>query len=164
VDAVTAVEEDFVRVWPETRVLAETELVEAFRRCLDWTGGGLERSVLTGSVLEAVLELRLEEERCKPPVVGLPMLAREGGGRIEGALLVTLPFALGGREDVVRTGGLTGSRLGDRLDLSVGRASNAVGSARDLSFLLPRSPAGLRRERVREGILDMVLFTRRVGA
>jgi hypothetical protein len=29
----------------------------------------------------------------------------------------------------------------------------------DLSFLPPISPVGLRRERVREGIFDMALFT-----
>lgn len=73
--ALRTVEEDFVRVWPNPRGAEETELVEAFRRCRDWVRGGLERSVFTGSVFEAVLELRVEEERCKPPVVGLLMLA-----------------------------------------------------------------------------------------
>ena len=114
VDAFKTVEEDFVRVWPGTRVAADTELVEAFRRCRDWVRGGLERSCLTGSVIEDVaLELRVEDDRFKPPVVGLLILAREGGGCKEEALLVALPVALGGLEVVLRVDGLTGSRLGD---------------------------------------------------
>ena len=111
--ALRTVEEDLVRECPNPRVGPESELVEAFRRCRDWVRGGLDRSVFTGSVLEAVLEVRVEEERCKLLVVGLLMFAREGGGRIEEALLVTLPVALGGREDIALEGGLTGSRLGD---------------------------------------------------
>jgi hypothetical protein len=105
--------------------------------------------------------LRVEEERCKPPVVGLLMLAL-GGGRVEEALLIPFPVALGGREDMVGAEGLIGSRLGDWLDLSAGRALEIVEFARtDLSLLPVISPAGLRRERVREGIADIVLFTRR---
>lgn len=111
--ALRTVEEDFVRVCPGPRVAEEIELVEPFRRCRDWVRGGLERSVFTGSVFEVVLELRVEEERCKPFVVCLLMLARGGGARIEDTLLITLPVALGGREEMVRVEGLTGSRLGD---------------------------------------------------
>lgn len=77
-------------------------------------------------------------------------------------MLITVPVALGGRELVVRVEGLTGSRLGDRLCLSPGRAFEIVESARaGLSVLLLMSPVGFRRERVRDGIFDMVLFPRR---
>jgi hypothetical protein len=44
--------------------------------------------------------------------VGLLMLAREEGGRIE-VLLKMLPLALGGRAVVVLRVGFTGNRLGD---------------------------------------------------
>ena len=114
-EALRTVEEDFVRACPGPRVGAEAELVEAFRRCRGWVRGGLERSCFTGSVLvDALLELRVEDDLWRPPLVGLLILAREGGGRMEG-LLNTLPFALGGLEDMVtvRVEGLTGSRLGD---------------------------------------------------
>jgi hypothetical protein len=126
--------------------------------------GGLERSCFTGSVFEeALFDWRVEDDLCRPLDVGLLILAREVEGRVA-ALLVMLPVALGGLEDIValRVEGLTGSRLGERLDLSAGCAAwDAVESAR--ADLLALSPVGLRRERVREGRLDMVLlFTRNV--
>ncbi len=77
--------------------------------------GGLDRSFFTGSEsLVGGLGRRPEDDLCNPLVVGLLMFALEGGARVE-ALLITLPVALGGREtvDVLRVGGLTGSRLGD---------------------------------------------------
>jgi hypothetical protein len=77
--------------------------------------GGLERSCFTGSVFLTVSDTRFEDDLCSPPLVGLPMFAREGGGRIEG-LPTALPAELDGLEDVdmgFRAEGLTGSRLGD---------------------------------------------------
>jgi hypothetical protein len=78
--------------------------------------GGLERSFLTGSASNSLLASwfarRPDVDLCNPPVVGLPILAREGGGRIE-VLLEMLPLALGGRAVVVLRVGFTGNRLGD---------------------------------------------------
>ena len=161
------VEEDFVRVWLGAFVLADAELVEALRRCRDCMRGGRERSCLMGSVvvlvLEVELELRVEDDLCKLPVVGLLILAREGGGRMEAALLITLPVALGGLEDTAaRVEGFTGSRLGDWLDLGTLDVPESFRSAERLEFPFPISPVGFRRERVREGKLDMtvmLLFT-----
>ena len=157
-DAFKIVEEDFVRVWLGGFVPVDAELVEALRRCRDCVRGGRERSCLTGSVvLEVALELRVEDDLCKPPVVDLPILAREGGGRMEVALLITLPVALGGLEDAAaRVEGFTGSRLGDWLDLGTLDVPESIRLAERLEFLFPISPAGFRRERVREGKLDMV--------
>jgi hypothetical protein len=60
------------------------------------------------------------------------MLARAEGGRVE-TLLTTLFAALGGLADVddelevkFRVGGLTGSRLGDWLPLSLGLGSGSL--------------------------------------
>ena len=63
---------------------------------------------------DALFDCRVEDDFCRPLDVGLPMLAREVGGRVE-VLLVMLPVALGGLEDIVvlRVEGLTGSRLGE---------------------------------------------------
>jgi len=99
VDEFNNVEDDRVRTWPRPRVPAalERELADGFRRCRDCVRGGLERSALTGSVLEpvAAFETRFEDDLCSPPVAGLLILARAGGGRIE-ELEVTLSVALGG--------------------------------------------------------------------
>lgn len=115
VDAVRTVEEDFVRARPGAPVVADIELVDALRRYREVVSGGLERSFFSGSMFEGGLGWRVEEDLCKAPVVGLPMLARGGGGGIEEALLTKLPVELGGREDTVarRVVGLTGSRLED---------------------------------------------------
>jgi len=122
--------------------------------------GGLDRSFFTGfeSVVGAGLGRRPEDDLCNPPVVGLLIFAREEVGRVA-ALLITLPVALGGREivDVLRVGGLIGRRLGDwpvLCDREAGLTS--LGSTAVLSYLLPAS-AGLRRDRVLEGMADMLL-------
>jgi hypothetical protein len=114
-EAVEIMEEDFARVWLGTRTAADTELADGLRRCREAVRGGLDRSCLTGSELWVLLDCRVEYDLCRPPVVGLPILARAEGGRIE-ALLTTLLAALGGPVDVdviFRVGGLIGSRLGD---------------------------------------------------
>ena len=128
--ALDTVEEDFARVWPGTRGAAETELAEGLRRCREAVSGGLERSCLTGSELWLLFDCRVENDRCRAPVVGRPMLARAEGGRVE-ALLTTLLAALGGLTDAVvvvefLVGGLIGSRLGDWLPLSLGRGSGSL--------------------------------------
>lgn len=159
VEEVKSVEEDFVRECPGPFVLAERVLADTLRRWRDCVSGGLDRSFFTGS--ESVggtgFGRRPEVDLCKPPVVGLLMFAREGGGggRIE-ALLITLPVELGGREMVVlRVGGL-GSRLGDWPVLSARETLlPSLGSRAVCSYLLPAS-AGLRRDRVLEGRADMV--------
>jgi hypothetical protein len=93
--------------------------------------------------------------------VGLLILAREGGGRIE-VLLEMLPLALDGRAVAVLRMGFTGNRLGDRLLLSAGagRATILLASlgsvADDRPYLFPASAAGVRRDRVLEGTVDMV--------
>jgi len=113
IEALARVVEDRSRVWLESRVLvAMEELIETFRRCLEVVIGGRERSFLMGSlsVVEPALERLPERDLCRPPVVGLLMLTREGGGRKE-ALLVMLA-ELDGRAVVVLRG-FTGSRLGD---------------------------------------------------
>lgn len=151
-------EEDFVRECPGTFVLAESVLVDALRRWRDWVSGGLDRSFFTGS--ESVTGGGFGWRPvglCNPPVVGLLMFARDGGGRIE-ALLIALPVALGGRDRVetLRGGGL-GSRLGDWPVLSTRETVlPSLGSVADRSYLLPAS-AGLRRDRVLEGSADIVI-------
>jgi hypothetical protein len=114
VEAVKFVEDDCVRVWDGTRVLAESTPADGFRKCRDVVIGGLERSCLTGSALTAVFETRFDDDLCSPADAGLLMLAREGGGRIA-PLLVVFPVELGGLLDVavLRVEGLTGRRLGD---------------------------------------------------
>jgi hypothetical protein len=158
VEEVKSVEEDFVRECPGPFVLAERVLADTLRRWRDCVSGGLDRSFFTGS--ESVggtgFGRRPEVDLCKPPVVGLLMFARGGGGgRIE-ALLITLPVELGGREMVVlRVGGL-GSRLGDWPVLSARETLLLSLSSRALrSYLLPTS-AGLRRDRVLDGRADML--------
>jgi hypothetical protein len=92
------------------------------------------------------------------------MFAREGGGRIEG-LPTALPAELDGLEDVdmgFRVEGLTGSRLGDWLLVSIDfdspcRALLSIDSAiGGRPYLLLPVSAGLRNERVREGKPDIL--------
>jgi hypothetical protein len=160
VDALKTVEDDFVRVWLETRVLLERTLTEGFLRCRDAVRGGRERSCLIGSVVVAVLGTLFEDDRCSPPLVGLPILAREGGGCMP--LPLVLPAELGGLEDVfggLRVEGFTGSLLGDWLLLSMDFASGCRmllsidSEAEGRPYLLFPGSAGLRSERVREGIV-----------
>jgi hypothetical protein len=109
------VEEDFVRVWDGTRVFVESELAEGLRRWREAVRGGLERSCLTGSVLATVFEPWFDDDLCSPPVVGLPILARCGGGRIDTSL-IALPVKLRDLEEDdggFREVGFTGNRLGD---------------------------------------------------
>lgn len=136
-DVVETVEEDFARVWPGTRGADEAVLADGFRRCREAVSGGLERSCLTGSEIWLTFDGRVENDRCGPLLVGLPMLALVDGGRVD-TLPTTLLAALGGLADVddevdvkFRVGGLTGSRLGDWLLLSLGLGS---GSFTLLSF------------------------------
>jgi len=155
------VEYDLFLVWPIARVLEERVLlVDALRRCRDCVTGGRERSCFTGSVFEAGLPLRLlvEGRLCNSVVAGLPTFARVDGGFIEG-LWVMLPLEMGGCESVEVLRVVTvGRRLGDWLLLSAaaGRRMELLSleSTFDLLYLLPFS-AGLRSERVREGIVDM---------
>jgi hypothetical protein len=63
--------------------------------------------------------------------------------------------------------GFTGNRLGDRLLLSAGAGGRAtillasLGSvADDRPYLFPASAAGVRRDRVLEGTVDMVVWLR----
>jgi hypothetical protein len=130
--AVETMEEDFARVWPGTRGAVLAVLADGFRRCREAVSGGLERSCLTGSDIWLTFDCRVENDRCSPLLVGLPMLARAEGGRVE-TLLTTLFAALGGLADVddelevkFRVGGLTGSRLGDWLPLSLGLGSGSL--------------------------------------
>jgi hypothetical protein len=153
---VRIVEEDFVRVCPGSFEPAERVLADALRRWRDCVSGGLDRSFFAGSesvIVGGGFGRRPENDLCNPPVVGLLIFARVGGGRIE-ELLVTLPVALGGLE-MVRVGGL-GSRLGDWPVLS-GRDTIIASPASTVvrSYLLPAS-AGLRRDRVLEGSADIV--------
>lgn len=157
-EEVRSVEEDFVRECPGPFALAERVLADALRRWRDCVSGGLDRSFFTGSdsVVGGGFGRRPEDDLCNPPVVGLLMFAREGGGRIE-ELLITLALALGGREtvDILRVGGL-GSRLGDWPVLSARKtALPSLDSMAVCWYLLPAS-AGLRRDRVLEGRADMV--------
>lgn len=125
-DEVVKVDDDLVRTCPVTGFgLAENEVADVLRACLDVVIGGLDRSFLTGSNSgldeETVDGFLIEEALCSPPVEALLVFARGGGGRIERSLLITL-LALGGRAvvevtvdalRVIRVEGFTGSRLGD---------------------------------------------------
>jgi hypothetical protein len=172
--AVETMEEDFARVWPGTRGAEEAlaALADGFRRCREAVSGGLERSCLTGSEISRWLtfDCRVENDRCSPLLVGLPMLARAEGGRVE-TLLTTLLAVLGGLADVddelevkFRVGGLTGSRLGDWLPLSLGLGSGSLtllsfspGSWADARVYLVPVSAGLRSERDLVGTVDISL-------
>jgi hypothetical protein len=99
--------------------IAEEELIEVLRRCLEVVMGGLDRSFLTGSTsdLDGALTWPFEEDLVNPVLAGLLMLARDGGCRVE-ALLIVLPVALGGRAMLLLVSGLEamgalGKRLGD---------------------------------------------------
>jgi len=157
---------DLVRVWPwaGARVLdvRELELADGFRRCRDVVIGGRERSCFTGSVLavEEVLDTRFDDDRCKPPVVGLLILDLGAGGRI-----AELSFALGGLPDIDNgLEGLTvGSRLGDCALLGIllessGCVFASMGSAVDRPYLLVPFSPGLRSDRVREGSADIYFW------
>lgn len=158
------VEEDLFLVWPfgfvlEGRVL----LVDEFRTCRNCVTGGRERSCFTGSVVfEAGLPLRLlvEGRRCNSVLPGLPAFARVEGALIEG-LLGMLALEIGGRVtvDVLRVMRLTvGRRLGDWLLRVAGAGFRTILlSLESAVFNLPVLPfsAGLRSERVREGIVDI---------
>lgn len=160
--AVETVDEDFARVWLGTRGAVDATLAEGLRRCREVVSGGLDRSCLTGSEFWLLLDCRVENALWSPPVVGLPMLARAEGGRIEALLTILLP-ALGGLVDVdviFRAGGRIGSRLGDWLLLSLGRGSGSFtlfssGSWADSRVFLVPASAGLRRDRDREGTVAM---------
>jgi hypothetical protein len=162
VGALETIEDDLARVWLGIRGAAEGELAEGLRRCRELVSGGRDRSCLTGSVLWLTFECRFEDDLLSPPVVGLPMLARAEGGRIK-ALLTTLLAALGGLADVDRTlgaEGFIGSRLGDCLPLYVDGGSGSrtlfsLGSCAEDRVSLVSASAGFRRERDREGIVDM---------
>lgn len=129
--------------------------------------GGRERSCFTGSVFEEGLPLRLlvEGRLWRSVVAVLLVFARVEGGFMED-LVDALSVELGGRDivEVLRVVRLmVGRRLGDWLLLSAvaGRRIVAFFSESTvvvlpylLPLLLPFSE-GLRRDRVREGIVDM---------
>ena len=120
---------------------------------------------MTGSVLgfAAVFETQVEDDLCSPVVVGLLILARADGGRIEETDEM-LPVALGGLpyNDTGRAVDLTvGNRLGDSPlvwggFVSVGRVLHCTTSASGRPYLLDPLSAGLRRDRVREGNADIL--------
>jgi hypothetical protein len=126
---------------------------------------------LTGSIVEfaAMLETRVEDDLCSPLVVGSPVavglliLARARGGRIEETDDM-LPVALGGLpyNDTGRAVDLTvGNRLGDTPPVrgsfeSAGRALPWTTSASCRPYLPHPLSAGLRSDRVREGRADML--------
>lgn len=142
----------------------EIEVAEVLRVCLDVTIGGLDRSFFTGSgsVFDEGVAFLIDDVLCNPPVAGLLTFARGGGGPID-PLLIVLPVALGGRLDmdvdvllVTRVGGFTGNRLGDWLDLP---DRDVLFSPTSAAFTLPicvPETEGFRRDRVREGMDDMV--------
>jgi hypothetical protein len=160
--ALETTEDDFARAWLGIRGAAEGELAEGLRRCRELVSGGLDRSCFTGSVPWLTFECRFEADLFSPPVVGLPMLARAEGGRIE-ALPTTLLAALDGLADVDGTfgvEGLIGSRLGDCLPLCVDGGSGSrtlfsLGSCAEDRVSLVSASAEFRRDRFREGTVDM---------
>lgn len=167
VEELTRVDEDLVRVWPIGGFApVEIEVADVLRVCLDVTTGGLDRSFFTGSgsVFDEVAAFLIEDVLCNPPVAGLLTFARGGGGPIDPLpLLIVLPVALGGRLDmdvdvlrVTRVGGFTGNRLGDWLDLP---DRDVLFSLTSAAFTLPicvPETEGFRKDRVREGMDDMV--------
>lgn len=126
--------------------------VEALRRCRDCVSGGLDLSFFTGSTSTAFSAgRRFEDDLCSPPTVaGLLIFARGGGAR---EALLMLPVTLGGREIREGAGGFMGRRDGD-WDARSGRRTvfRSLGSKAGFSYL-----EGLRREREREGMADMLV-------
>jgi hypothetical protein len=117
------------------------------------------------AVLGGVVCLVIDGRLWSSDVPGLLEIELAEGGRVDGGLLViVLPLELGGlpyREVGLDAVDLTvGSRLGDLLVLSGGPGSvvaffSLISGAIDLPSLLPVSE-GLRSERVREGIADIM--------
>ncbi len=167
-DEFVRVVEDLVRVCPGTAFeLVEIEVADTLRTCLDVVIGGFDLSFLTGSgsALEAGAVFLMDEVLCSPPVAGLLMFARGGGGRIEPLLTVLL--ALGGRPDVdvdvdidaarvilLVLVGFMGNRLGDRLVLPLPLLLLTTSGPLVRSTFAPDTE-GSRTDRVREGTADI---------